>query len=168
MIEEILQERRKYIRNVVMSKPQSLSRHWPSLFPVSVWMSLCLGGLVMLWFISDKITTMSSSNNILQIKVLCSSLIIIGIIYAFHLRKSVCYTITNEYITIEKNTKTAAQIVMFNDIKNVSYFSGLVGSIGQFGTLKITRKDNSRLYLFAIPKKVATRIKKLHMQTSTD
>jgi hypothetical protein len=168
MIEEILQERRKYIRNVVMSKPQSLSRHWPSLFPVSIWMSLCLSGLVMLWFIDAKIAIMPSTDNLLQIKVLCSAFMIIGIIYAFHLRKSVCYTVTNEYITIEKGTKTMAQIVMFSDIKNISYFSGLLGSIGHFGTLKITRKDGSKLYLFAIPKKVATRIKKLHLQMSTD
>lgn len=167
MIEEILQDRRTYIRNVIMAKPQSLSRHWPSLFPVSIWMSLCLGGLAVLWVIGDKITY-TTSNNVLQIKVLCSSFLIAGIIYALHLRKSVCYTITDEYITIEKNSKIAAQIVMFSDIKNISYFSGLLGSLGQFGTLKITRKDNSRLYLFAIPKKVAIRVEKLHSQIGKD
>ena len=170
MIETLLQEKRNYVREILMNRPDVLARFGPSIVPMAI---IIIAGITagwLIWTSGDKLALMlpldkipfENNVNILQLKILATSILSASILAVINFAYSARYTITTEYITVEKTGRRPhTEIIMLDDISNISSFTGIAGAIGQFCFVRLTRKDGSAISLFAVPMSKAKKIKQL-------
>lgn len=173
MIDSFLAEKRNYVKNVLMSKPQVLAQSSGSWFLFIFCSITCMATICFVWIKGSQFATLlplekipfENQENILQFKVLATTFLTIAILALLEGKNARSYTITTQYISIEKNQ--SSQIVMLEDIKKLKKYFSITGIFTNKANLKITRSDNTTIKIKTIPTDIIEKIQQLHKSASS-